>query len=706
MAVPELSDEMERLRIPPITVLESDPPVFFASKLALREGNYKKPIYRIHKWWARRLGSVFRSILLSAVTPDHKSSLLANGFFYKKQNLEGLVLLDPFVGGGTSVVEAAKCNANVIGVDIDPVACFVTSGELESTHERALAKAFQIVEEAVKEKLLRWYRTELDDGRRGTIIYTFWVDQLKCPNCRKVSAGHPHYQLSRDQRMKRQTVFCSSCNEITELSLRRTQFTCETCTKHTRIKTGPISRGAFTCPCCRETTPIRSLVNRRRPIPQLPFALEVMVETTKERVYKKVSQSDLALYNKAKSAWAERKKTERFVPRELIPKKDRTDPRPISYGYRRYRDLFNARQLLCLSILAESISNVKHQKSKELLALAFSDCLAANNMFCFYAFDYHKLTPLFGLHAYTKVSRPVENNVWGTALGRGSFEKCFQKLLRGKQYAKKPYEYRYSEGSRYPERVFTGDAINSVVHSSHGNQTNGRPYAVVLNQSSERLTGIMDQSVDLVLTDPPYYDNLAYAELSDFYHVWLKRLKLKKYAGNRHLRTSLSKSLYVNNILSTRATEHDGFVDGLSRVFSECKRVLKDTGLCVFTFHHNSPEAWSGLAASILRSGFRVTNVFPVRSEGQSQFHSSERNLKWDVVFCCRKPTGLGSVKSANKKTHGGSEEFVRSWVKKLKKEGLKLGDADAVSLRRGYLVMLLSQATTGSTDQLIGFFS
>ncbi len=694
------------IKIPALTALETDPPVLFASRLALREGNCKKPVYQIHKWWARRLGSVFRSIILGAVTPHEDSARLANGFFYKNHDLSGLLLLDPFVGGGTAVVEAAKCNANVVGVDIDPVACFITSGELESIDQSKLCATFQRVESEVKEKLLKWYKTTLDDGREGMAIYTFWVDQLKCPKCRTVSAGHPHYQLSRDQRAKRQTVFCSHCNEVTELALRRTQFVCEYCSEQTKIKAGPVSKGLFTCPCCSETTTIRSLVSRKGPIRQMPFALEVMVDETKERVYKKISKSDLALYNRAKSAWLQRQALDRFVPRDLIPKKDRTDSRPISYGYRRYKDLFNPRQLLCLSTLAEAIANLKDQKTKKLLALAFSDCLAANNMFCFYAFDYHKLTPLFGLHAYTKVSRPVENNVWGVELGRGSFEKCFKKLLKGKQYAMQPYEYRYSERSTEPERVFTGEAINSVVSNNRNRHADGRPYAIVLNQSSEVLGSIAAQSVDLVLTDPPYYDNLAYSELSDFYHVWLKRLKLKRYSGNQHLRTPFPKSLYVNNAVANRAGEHNNFVDGLSRAFSECKRVLKNSGLFVFTFHHNSADAWSALAAAILRSGFEVTNIFPVRSEGKSQFHSAKRNLKWDVVFCCRKPTRPRRVNRATSKTHGACEEFVANWVNKLKKEGLILGDADALSLRRGYLVMLLSRAIMGSTDHLIGFFS
>ena len=87
------------------------------------------------------------------------------------------------------------------------------------------------------------------------------------------------------------------------------------------------------------------------------------------------------------------------------------DKRPISYGFHRYAELFNSRQLLCLATILRTILNVKEDSLQELLLLAFSDSLASNNMMCYYAFDYDKMTPLFGLHGYNVVTRPVENNV-------------------------------------------------------------------------------------------------------------------------------------------------------------------------------------------------------------------------------------------------------------------------------------------------------
>lgn len=687
-------------KIPHRTVLECNPPVIFASRLALREGNYKKPIYQIHKWWARRIGSVFRMLLLSATRPAEESKALGNGLFYQKHDLSGLVVLDPFVGGGTSVVEAAKCNANIIGVDIDPVACFITAKELSSFDKDELLSAFRSVEEQVKNNILSWYRTKLSDGREGTAIYMFWVDQITCPECKAEVPGHTHYQLNRDHRKKQQVAFCSICNEVSILPLNQNTLQCKACNNQTNIKLGPIKRLIFTCPSCKTTTHIRSLVSKNKPVPQKLFALEVLVDGTNERVFKKADSEDLVLYERAHLEWVHRRKFDKFVPSEQIPVKDREDPRPICDGYQRYRDLFNSRQLLCLSLIAESIASIKDVNSREYLALAFSDCLASNNMFCFYAFDYQKLTPLFGLHAYTKVNRPVENNVWGIDIGRGSFEKCFNKLIRGKLYGREPFEFRYRDANSKPERVYTGDKINSEIYQRLPRRRGKKePFAVVRNQPSERLVNIQTGSVDLILTDPPYYDNLPYSELSDFYHVWLKRLNLKSYAGSQHSQTPLSKSLYVRRDPTRLSKDHKRFANGLTKVFTECNRVLKDSGLLVFTFHHNDSKAWSALAAALVKSSFRITNVFPVRSEGQSQFHSAERNIKWDVVFCCRKSNQEvmslqgRDAEHLRSKMWSDSKENACIWKQELDKESLHFSKADATSLQRGFLTMYLSQS-------------
>ena len=657
----------------------------------------------MHKWWARRLGSVFRLLLLAATLPANKARLLSNGYFYKRHKLSRILVLDPFVGGGTSVVEAAKCGASVVGIDIDPVACFVTTKELQAFNENTLRRAFAEVEQAVKERLMAWYRTTLSDGREGTIMYAFWVDRIKCPGCRCVFDGHPHFQLRRFPKTKRQIVFCRNCGEIDNLSLTRKRFTCKSCYSETEILAGPVKLGFFNCPSCEKQTALRSLTSVR-PFKQRLFALEVRPVETKERVFKRADNKDLAVYRRASDQWAKQTRN-RFVPSDFVPVRHRNDTRPVSYGYRRYRDLFNPRQLLCLSALAEAITRVKNDNARELLALAFSDCLAANNMFCYYAFDYGKLTPLFGLHAYVKVSRPVENNVWGTDLGRGSFSKCFYKLLEGKRYAATPYEYVYDDKGQ-ASRVLTGETISCHLYRrALPKSTLLSSKALILNRSSEDLRPIPANAIDLILSDPPYYDNLAYSELSDFFHVWLKLLKLKTYPGNEHKRTPLKEALFVASSADERHSEHVNFSQGLTSAFSECHRVLKKDGLLVFTFHHNNPRAWAALAEAVLNAGFRITNAFPVRSEGQSQFHSEDGNLKWDEVLVCRKDESkpdrqlLDDWTNLQELLEALANEQLRNWSALLKKNNFEFTAGDQRSLKSALILMHLSTMAQRPSD-------
>src|SRR5207248_2621777 len=97
--------------IPDRCKLESDFPVEDLVPLAIREGNRKKPIYELHKWWARRLGSNFRMLILGALSSSRRSNATLWKYFYSDINVPSLTVFDPFMGGGTSIVEASKLGA-------------------------------------------------------------------------------------------------------------------------------------------------------------------------------------------------------------------------------------------------------------------------------------------------------------------------------------------------------------------------------------------------------------------------------------------------------------------------------------------------------------------------------------------------------------------------------------------------------------------
>ena len=153
-----------KARVPAVTLLESDLDVAQVSQLALREGNSKKPIYQLHKWWARRQGSVFRWLLLAATTPAGRGEEELWRQFYSSPDLGRLEVLDPFMGGGTNVVEALKLGARITGVDIDPVAWLVVSSEVAECDEADVKRHLACLEESVWKGLRPYFVTVGESG--------------------------------------------------------------------------------------------------------------------------------------------------------------------------------------------------------------------------------------------------------------------------------------------------------------------------------------------------------------------------------------------------------------------------------------------------------------------------------------------------------------------------------------------------------------
>src|SRR4051812_39568205 len=136
-------------------------PVAQLAVLADRAGRRPVPIYHAHRWFARRFNSAFRAILVAARLPHDGDFWTA---FYNGVDYSGLTDLDPFVGGGTSVVEAARLGASTIGVDIDPVACAITRFELAAADAPDLEDGLARLQASAGGRLARYYQTRSGAG--------------------------------------------------------------------------------------------------------------------------------------------------------------------------------------------------------------------------------------------------------------------------------------------------------------------------------------------------------------------------------------------------------------------------------------------------------------------------------------------------------------------------------------------------------------
>ena len=655
--------------IPEQSLIETAIPIERISDLSKKEGNSKKPIYTIHKWWARRLSTVVRALIMGILLPSDSSEDLFWDTYYQSNDMSSLTVLDPFMGGGTCIVESKKMRARTIGVDIDPLACFVTQKEIQPLDETILEKEFIDTVSSVEKEVSEFFNTRVN-GRQAEVVNFFWAYDVVCKKCGKHTIAHPHYYLAKD--LKNVTAFCRYCGHVAILPASRKRFKCDNCGKTTDIYKGSFIKGSVKCSSCGEATELALTVKGSDDLKL--FAIECVLDG--ERIYKKADTNDIELYSKAKKLFFQLK-DELIITDDLIPVSESGDPRPQSHGYLRLRDLFNYRQLLTLGLLLKQILEIEDKNNREWLLTAFSDCLASNNLLCCYAYDYKKLTPLFSIHAYTVPCRVCENNVLGTdSLGRGTFKKTYRKMIRGKQYAKEVYEVRIDEKGKR-EKVFTGETIEDDVADSFKLFHSKQYSSLILNQSSENLKEIPDNSIDIVLTDPPYYDNLAYSELSSFFYSWIKQY-IGFQCGN-----VLDKTIYV----SCQAEEKIAtYIQQLTNVFQQCHNKLKDCGIMVFSFHHNKVDAWISLAQSIRHSAFEVTNVFPIRSEGSSAYHSSEESIKWDSIIVLRK-------KANNRRITEPSWENEIDYCKDV----LKLKKCDFISYYRS----LRLQAFVNQEQQL-----
>lgn len=648
-------------------------PVEQLAILADREGRRPVAIYHAHRWFARRFSSAFRAILVAAQLSHNADFWEA---FYQGVDYSGLTVLDPFVGGGTSVVEAARLGATTVGVDIDPVACAITRFELVAADAPDLDTSLAKLQSSVGHRLDQYYQAKPDNGAVRRVLHAFWVQVVRCRSCRQVIEAHPHYQLAYEADGEHQWAFCRGCHRVHGLGRDKKSFRCGGCRKTTAINDGVVEHGELSCPACGTTERLIEVAARVSAPPEWRlFALEtVPLEGSgrrwlmSDRVFQAATDNDRERVSAARRALYRRREAGglRWIPRRAIPTHDRSDDRLLDYGYRYYHDLFNPRQLLHLSVLSEAIAKTEG-KERDALALAFSDHLTTNCMQTYYAFGWRRLAPLFSIRAYRHVTRPVEINPWLDGTGRGTFPNTVRQVQRAIEFARQPTVAHLDGG------FVRSGSLNTSGHNR-----------IILNGDSRNLAGVADRSVDLILTDPPFFDNIAYAELSDFFLPWLQ-------AHGLIAASTGARSLLPANLASRTRNEkgYAAFRQGLADCFVQMRRVLKDDGRLVFSYQHRTPEGWDALAFALARGGWQPIQVFPMLGNSSSGLHRHDGTIMWDAVTVCRK----GRVRAVDSLSAGAgpaasAAAHARSWAARLSAlEGSPFSSADRANLRSAALV-------------------
>jgi len=637
----------------PLTrTIESAFPIAKINQIAESESTgfgrrHYRPVYVMHKWWARRLGSIFRSIILYSLADEKLTSWdqkTENLWKYYSQDiqLQGKVVLDPMMGGGTTIIEALRLGCKVIGGDLNPVAWFIVKKSVEDIDPDLLRQALIDIDRDLGDDLRRYYRTTCPEcGNEAEGIYYFYYKEIPCPKCAKAVPLMRNFFLAKSPTGQNDYVVCPSCWNVFQTKSAKKIAKCPKCDeKFIALKRKFTLGRNFKCSdnSCGTHSIVKTVQNlKERPKEKL-YAIEFYCEhcdSSKNkrlkngRGYKTVDKMDYELLEKATEEFL--RVAEFFpIPRSVIPKGVETR-RAQNHGYRNFKDLFNSRQLLNLGKIYRWILNISDQNLKEFLILAFSNCLKYNNMFAKYNATRGFITDIFRTHSISPSLTPVEANCYDTSKGRGAFTAFVGLVIEGKEYCRAPFE-RIIEG-KSKEKVIFRTKIEGKLAKDYSDFNDGAN--VFLQCGSSESLPVPDASVDAVITDPPYFGNVMYSELSNFFYVWL-RLGLKE----KYPEFEPEFVPWVEEIIENRvqAKGREEYTHGLVKVFSESNRVLISGGVLVFTFHHTKFAAWGALLEALLVSGFYITATYPVRSEMRASTHLHEiENISYDMIFVCRK---------------------------------------------------------------------
>ena len=584
-------------------------PEKFIDELSRREV-FNKHLFRpntyLHKWWARRCGSMFRAILKQFVHDREQQD------YYTPGGLEGKIVLDPMMGGGTTLHEGIRLGANVIGADIDPVPVVQARASLSQAAVADLRVAFNRFYFSLYDNLRYYFQTECPTCQKTVDIqYTLYGLQKNCA-CREV-VQIDQYNLREES--DRTIRICPASWEI---------YDCQDTHTDTNEEVRLITKTEKTCPVCGHD--YEELFDSPFYARYVPVAISAKC-AVHGLFFHSPRETDLA---RIKDADKRRVGLDIGSPEDFEVVGGPKSGDLIRHGIHSYLDLFSSRQLLYLHHAIDELRNYNGVE-KLNLGMLVSTSLEFNAMLCGYK-GWYKRRPgairhVFALHAYSFPYTALENNPINSNKSSGNLRLLFHdRIERGRKWAVLPTERRIGEDGKSVLVKILGEFDGGTEVFDQTDLTFDRQKFWLIHGDSRNLH-IDSESVDLIVTDPPYYDSVQYSDLATFFRVWLARL-LPDEVEWTYDQTLSAVATKVNNGSSS-------FMTVLSDIFAECGRVLKPhTGRMVFTFHHWDPSAWAELTIALKGAGFRLMNAYTVFSEHPISVHIRSLNsIKHDTIL-------------------------------------------------------------------------
>ena len=581
------------------------------------------------------------------------------------------LVVDPFAGGGSIPLEALRVGADAFASDLNPVPVLLNKVVLEYIPKYGQRLADEVrkwgewIKREAEKELAEFYPKDADGA---TPIAYLWARTIQCegPGC---GAEVP---LMRSLWLAKKANRSVAMQIVPNKKAKRVDFQIivkqrgdwvDQDDPKTKIENpnfeGSIKRGSATCPCCGYTTPVASLrkqlKERRGGTADAKLFCVVTIGTGDEaRSFRLPGKHDVAAVQKSVEELKRRQSAHKgslsLVPDELVNPLPHSVNRLPIYGMVTWGDVFLPRQSLAIA----QIINLVHRLEKDateaarvILAIAVSRYTDISNSLCMW-----EATKTQVRHAFTRQALPM---LWdfaeanALAAAAGNFDVTLNSMLR-------------------------------VLENLGGIQHSGK-----VEKSNAATHPLADDMASAFVTDPPYYDMISYADLSDFFYVWLRRAcppELRELLSS--VQTPKAEEIIVEPTVveGVGSKDESFYLSGMTRAMTEGRRVTKPDGIGIVVFAHKSTSGWEALLSALLESGWIITGSWPIDTELANKLAGiGQARLMSSVHLVCRpRENPDGSVRTDEVGDwRGVLQELPRrihEWMPRLAEEGVVGADA------------------------------
>jgi putative DNA methylase len=661
------------------------------------------PTYYLHVWWARRPLVASRAAILASVLPENADrdrflhlvgihgdpvktrrqidrarksgeDLGADPYGYERafkylpsqgdqdwvassagiSSASSVWVLDPTAGGGSIPFEAGRLGFSALANDLNPVAALILKATLDypRTFGGEVLNEYQRLSAAFLTRVTPKFNGIFPaEQNNAQVLAYLWARTISCPYCDGVIPLSPNWRIAGDGTGIR---LHPALGDGPRTAGRVCTF--EIVSKLSDHAVSTVADGDAVCPFsdCRrvvdgdEVKKQATSGGMREQVMAvaIKYRAKAMSKDGKKsrevwkRGYRAPCENDNVMpnvetrLNEKELEWDSMD----ILPGEGIPAGNKTSE-PRRYGMLRWQDLFNARQLIGHAYAVETFREL-YDEAKAIdkvgevrkaafvyLALSLDKFRDYNSRMTRWHAGREVIANTFDRHDFAFKWSYAEMAPVNTGLGYEwvieQTSKCIRELI---------------------ELVRPGESLSDDLLTPSKTRHLNVPAVVVSCKPGDNLDHIEQSSVDVIVIDPPYYGNVMYAELSDFFYVWLKRTAgyvepnlFTRGLTDKENEAVANPAKFPDQKGATALAGRD-YQERMARIFEECRRVLKPSGVMTVMFTHKATGAWDALTKGLMHAGFTITASWPINTEAEGSLHIKDKSAANSTIFLVCRP--------------------------------------------------------------------